>query len=407
VLTTDQSKSHAAIAIDPAGLRVCMVSRLFSPSGGLELYCHKVVEGLLERGALVTVVCEKNQSKLSHPNLKFQMFDPPHRKSRKSERLKYYLKATSEAVASAGPFDIVHTQHHPVRPVDVATFHNHSVFRLSQVGKLWERLLNHGKITFTGAYQARNEVDKQLAADAKCLNFTSKTCRDDFYKTFSLSSKPSVVSYPGATLAPASDPSGSSDAQNTEPKFDQSRKDGEPFTLLFVGKGFRKKGLDVLLDAMKELKAQGKDCRLLIAGLKKKPLDSLRLARLGLDKEVSYLGFRHDMENVYRQADAIILPSRIEPFGMSPIQGMLRGLVPIVSAVCGVSEVLNDNKDALILKNHLDPKELAGLIGRLLSDHELVCRLSTAAMTTAKEITWEKAVESTLVAYGQAIGERK
>ncbi len=359
-----------------------------------------MVEGLIERGAHVTVVCEQNQSKLTHPNLKFQVFTAPKKKLSKSERLKQYLELTSAAVQSAGPFDIVHSQHHPVAPVDVATFHNHTVFRLSQVGKAWERLLNNAKVTFTRAYQARNEVDKQLAAAAKCLNFTSKTCRDDFYKTFSLGDKPSVVSYPGATLAHSAD-----GEQVQEPK--RSRKEGAQFTLLFVGKGFRKKGLDVLLAAMKELKAQRKDCRLLIAGLSKKPADSLRLARLGLDKEVEYLGFRHDMENVYLQADAIVLPSRIEPFGMSPVQGMLRGLVPIVSAVSGVSEILTDEKDSLILKNHLDHKQLASLIGRLMNDRELASRLSAAAMTTAKEITWEKAVESTLVAYGQAIGERK
>ena len=365
-----------------------MVSRLFSPAGGLELYCHKLVEGLLDRGALVTVVCEKNQSKFTHPNLKFHLFQPPGKKASKADRLKYYLEVTSAAVRESGPFDIIHTQHHPVSPVDVATFHNHTVFRLSQVGKTWERLLNNGKVTFTGAYKARNQVDVQLSNAAKCLNFTSKTCRDDFYKTFSLGAKPSVVSYPGASLASEMD-------DNPSPK------DDRPFTLLFVGKGFRKKGLDVLFDALKHLKSEGKTSRLLIAGLSKKPLDSLRLGRLGLQKEVEYLGFRHDMNNVYKQADAIVLPSRIEPFGMSPIQGMQRGLVPIVSSVSGVAEILSDGEDALILKNHLDHRELAGLIARLIDDRELVCRLSTAAMTTAKEITWEKAVESTLVAYAK------
>jgi len=365
-----------------------MVSRLFSPAGGLELYCHKIVEGLLERGALVTVVCEKNQSQITHPNLKFHYFQPPSKKASKADRLKHYLEVTSAAVKAAGPFDIVHSQHHPLNPVDVATFHNHTVFRLSQVGKTWERLLNNGKVAFTGAYKARNQVDRDLSAAAKCLNFTSKTCRDDFYRTFSLGAKPSVVSYPGASLASEPDENPSSKADGT-------------FTLLFVGKGFRKKGLDVLFEALRQLKSEGKTCRLLIAGLSKKPLDSFRLARLGLQNEVEYLGFRHDMNNVYKQADAIVLPSRIEPFGMSPIQGMLRGLVPIVSSVSGVAEILSHGEDALILKNHLDHHELAALIGRLMNDRELVCRLSTAAMTTAKEITWEKAVESTLVAYAK------
>lgn len=386
MITADDSKSRTSGSYNPAGLRVCMVSRLFSPAGGLELYCHKIVEGLLDRGVHVTVLCEENQSKLEHPHLKFQLFAKPA-KGPKWRRLEEYLSLTTHAVRHAGTFDIVHSQHHPMHSPDVVTFHNHTVSRLSEVGEAWEKLLNDCKVRFTRAYQHRDKVDKILSTSAKCLVFTSKTCRDDFYKAFSLAEKPSVISYPGASLASPSPQS----APNKTPS--------QTFTLLFVGKGFRKKGLDVLLKAMQVLKNSGENCQLLIAGLKERPLDTARLFKLGLKGSVHYLGFRKDMDNVYAQADSIVLPSRIEPFGMAPLQGMLRGLAPIVSAVSGVAEVLSDNHDALILKNHLDHKELAGLIAELIHDRVKLTKISENAKITAESITWDKAVDATIDAY--------
>lgn len=394
MITADDSKSRMSGAYDPSGLRVCMVSRLFSPAGGLELYCHKIVEGLLERGVHVTVVCEENQSTLQHPHLEFHLFEKPA-KGPKWRRLEQYLIITTEAVQNAGTFDIVHSQHHPMHSPDLVTFHNHTVSRLSEVGEMWEKLLNDCKVRFTRAYQCRDKVDKILSTSAKCLVFTSKTCRDDFYRAFDLAGKPSLISYPGASLAASTAGAIPSSADTSAPPTVK----GNIFTLLFVGKGFRKKGLDVLLKAMQVLKNSGEDCQLLIAGLKERPLDSFRLFRLGLKGTVHFLGFRKDMENVYTQADSIVLPSRIEPFGMAPLQGMLRGLAPIVSKVSGVAEVLHDEQDALILKNHLDHRELAGLIKQLIHDKVKLTKISHNAKITAETITWDKAVDATIEAY--------
>ncbi len=85
-----------------------------------------------------------------------------------------------------------------------------------------------------------------------------------------------------------------------------------------------------------------------------------------------------------KKASSIILPSRIEPFGMAPIEGMLRGLVPIVSRICGVAEVLKDESDALILEDHLKVQELAALMEKLIDNAELTKKLSTAALETSK-----------------------
>jgi glycosyltransferase involved in cell wall biosynthesis len=113
------------------------------------------------------------------------------------------------------------------------------------------------------------------------------------------------------------------------------------------------------------------------------------------------------MARVFAKAKALVLPSKIEPFGMAPIQAMQYGLVPIVSQVCGVSEVLSDNNDALILQNHLSAPELADLMAKLMGNAELYKKLSKQARQSAQTISWDKTVAATEEAYGRIIASKQ
>lgn len=78
---------------------------------------------------------------------------------------------------------------------------------------------------------------------------------------------------------------------------------------------------------------------------------------------------------------------------------MIYGLVPIVSAVSGVSEVLTDGVDSLILKDHLSPVELASLMKSLASEPARIADMSASAKQTAAKLTWDRTVEDTLRGY--------
>jgi glycosyltransferase involved in cell wall biosynthesis len=379
-------------------MRIAMLVRAFSKNGGLELYTYHLVNGLLERGHSVVVVCEEDDTGLVHPQLTVQKFAPSPPGSRKSARLLHYLEASSAAIKAAGNFDIIHSQHLPSTLANVVTFHNHTASRLVQVGYGWERLLTKAKLALVKAYRLRDHFDHMLCVSAKCLIFPSKICMEDFSNIYSISkNNPSAicaVAYPGATIGET--------AQVSE----IARPDGE-FNFLFVGKGFRKKGLDVLLQACEILKSRGKRCHLLIAGLKRKPIDAARLMLMGLSDRVSYLGFCQDMQAVYARASAIVLPSRIEPFGMAPLQGAAAGLVPIVSKMCGAAEVLHDGVDSLILQNHLDANDLANQMQRLIDDPEMASKLAVAARSCAEAVTWDRTVLATIDAYNAALSNVK
>lgn len=358
----------------------------FSDQGGLELYALKLVEGLLERGHSVTVICETDKSKLSRVNLKIIEFGPPKRKLSKAQKQDYYFEKSTEILKDSGPFDIVHSQHLPTSVLDCVTFHNHSAMRLSHVGYFWERLLNRAKLFFASAYKKRRYYDGILCRNAKMRIFVGEVMKDDFYKEYGLSEAPYAVAHPGASLAGDLQ----ADESNNAKKF---------ANFLFVGKGFRKKGLDTLLAACQILKKEGLEFHLNIAGIRTNPWKQAQLSFLGLTKSVSYLGYQKDMAAVYSGSSTIILPSKIEPFGMAPVQGMQFGLVPIVSAISGVSEVLEDGVDSLILKNHRDAHELAALMKKLIKDPQLGLKLSQKAVEKSKLVTWEKTIEDTIAAY--------
>lgn len=390
----DDSKASRPPDKALSGLNVAMVVRIFSPRGGLELYTHKLVEGLLLRGLKITVICQENESDFRHELLSFVHVEKPDKSFSKSEKLRHYSRVSTLALQENGPFDIVHSQHHPVDRPDVVTFHNHTVARLNLVGLRWEAALNSVKTALTSAYRTRDEFDRALSTRAAVRIFTSRTCAHDFYRTYDLGDAPYVVAYPGAALDAA------------PPAALAKNYDGT-FTFLFVGKGFRKKGLDVLFKAMSLLIRDGSDARLLIAGLKERPLDKLRKLRLGLRPSVIYLGFRNDMDRVYDSAHAIVLPSRIEPFGMAPLQGMLYGLVPLVSKVSGVSEILSNGEDSLILENHLDAHELASHMHKLMEDKTLTAKLAHNARRTAESVKWDRCVNETIESYKIALSARE
>jgi glycosyltransferase involved in cell wall biosynthesis len=372
-------------------ISVAMVMRIFSAKGGLELYTHKLIEGLLAQDCQVTVFCEEWISTFTHPHLSVIQLETPDKAIKKRERLEYYFREFSRLVQDHGPFDIINSQQVSVENVDVAHFHNPSVERMSRNGKWWESMVNRFKLQVVPSYKERDKYDRLLATKASVLIFPSLASRRDFETTYSLlsvrDSASHMVAYPGV------DPL----TINAEPFV--NRDNCQPINFLFVGKGFRKKGLDVLFSACRILAKSGYAFTLSIVGLRAKPLDQIRLSVFGLSKQVKYLGFQNDMASVYANAQAIAFPSRIDAFGMAPLEAMRYGVVPIVSRVSGVSEILTHGKDGLILEDHLNAKELAGLMASLIKDQAKTAALSQQARLTAAKYRWTDTVGVILNGY--------
>lgn len=163
---------------------------------------------------------------------------------------------------------------------------------------------------------------------------------------------------------------------------------GDHFALLLIGNDWKKKGLAHLLEAIGRL--QDPSLRIVIVG-KDDPMPYRTwLERHHLQEQVQFLPTRPDVEYYYAAADAYVGPSLEDAFALPPLEAMACGLPVIVSSQAGVSEIVSDGVDGLILKDPTDHEELASLIRRLYENPDLRQRLAENATRTARQYTWDR-----------------
>ncbi|MBI5782465.1 MAG: glycosyltransferase family 4 protein [Gammaproteobacteria bacterium] len=152
---------------------------------------------------------------------------------------------------------------------------------------------------------------------------------------------------------------------------------------LFVGSGFERKGMSVLLQAMAKLPEH---TFLLVVGRDKHADRFQRRARaLGLSRRVIFAGAREDVRPYYGAADVLTLPSLYDPFPNVALEAMASGLPLVTSLKCGVAELIENGKNGFAC-DALDVEGQAGFM-RTLLDVEIRQRMGLAARQTVAPFT--------------------
>ena len=173
-----------------------------------------------------------------------------------------------------------------------------------------------------------------------------------------------------------------------------ARSDGP--TILFVGRHEPRKGLGVLLDALRMLPT---DVRLQIAGSGSETA-SLQ-ARSASDPRIEWLGTVTDSEKIARLkgADVLCAPSlRGESFGIVLLEAMAAGAAVVASDLPGYRNVARSGRDGLLVPPG-DPVELAGALGRVLSNAAESSRLVAAGYARAETFSMSGLAEQYLERY--------
>lgn len=105
---------------------------------------------------------------------------------------------------------------------------------------------------------------------------------------------------------------------------------------------------------------------------------------LDLDGRVVFTGFREDAVRVMSACDAFVLASQWEGLPVALMEASALGLPIVATDVGGVSEVMHDDVDALLVPPRSSAR-LAEAIERLVNDPPLRARLSAAALARAPE----------------------
>lgn len=107
-------------------------------------------------------------------------------------------------------------------------------------------------------------------------------------------------------------------------------------------------------------------------------------AQLGIADKVHFLGNQQRVENLFACADAFLLPSYYESFGLAALEAMACG-VPVVAAdVGGVSEVITDGRTGFLI----DPDDYddgANRLYNILADKTVANSLKEAALSEVRE----------------------
>ncbi len=165
------------------------------------------------------------------------------------------------------------------------------------------------------------------------------------------------------------------------------RRPAPPYRLLFVGRLIPEKGLDLLLDILARLPAE---YSLEIVGLG--PLEGwlhAEVARRGLAGRVTLTGPlpNESLSERFANADALILPSRREPFGVVCIEAVCSGVPVLCGKVMGLPEAVSDGRNGLVLEGR-DAGQWAEAVKRLVSDTALRERLYAAAREDRHRWAW-------------------
>ena len=161
------------------------------------------------------------------------------------------------------------------------------------------------------------------------------------------------------------------------------------------GKRLEKEGgLRTLLEAMARLR--NRSIWAIVVGQDDPAPYRALLRAHDLEDRVLFLPLRSDVEWYYAAADIYVGPSLEDAFALPPLEAMACGVPVVVSRQAGVSEVLTDGVDGLILEDPTDSGQLALFIERLISEPESFGQLGSAAARTAYKYTWDENAGTTI-----------
>ncbi len=134
------------------------------------------------------------------------------------------------------------------------------------------------------------------------------------------------------------------------------------FVFLFVGTVCQRKGFDVLIEAFNKINSVSKNINLLVVG-NWEEFDKNIIER---HKNILCYDSAKDVNQFYSAADAIVLPSRYEPFPYVMLEAGLFKIPFIGSRTGGIKEFIEDNVHGYLFENE-NVNDLSKCMNKIIS----------------------------------------
>jgi len=377
-------------------LRIAVLNRVFSPTGGgAERYSIALVEQLAQRHEIHVFA-----QRIEHhwPGVTYHGVSSPMTKPRWINQL-WFAGATWWATRRG--FDVVHS-HENTWHGNVQTVHVVPVrYKLFQGRSGWRRLLRWLKVFSSPRLLVYLGLER--------LRFSVRDGRRIVLASGSLVAQ-MATSYPAAVPALQVLTPGVAKVMGVasfSERLAARARLGLPATghgILFVANDYRKKGLDALLRALAQW--PGDSWLAVVGNAAQIPEYSARARTVGVADRVAFLGSLKEIRDAYLAVDCLAHPTLEDTFAMVVLEALAHGLPVLVSAepYCGISALLEHERNALILEEPTDAAALARALDRLFQDPALGQALSAAALTFAARHLWSEIAEQQQAIYDAVQG---
>ncbi len=172
--------------------------------------------------------------------------------------------------------------------------------------------------------------------------------------------------------------------------------------ILFVGRLEKRKGLDYLLEAYKQIKPEFPDTRLIVVGpgkrLRKKYERRVMRDRLKDVVVIGYAAYR-DLPRYYQTADIVCCPATgRESFGIVLLEAMAVGKPVVASNIQGYNSVVTHGAEGLLVPPK-NAEKLAQALTSLMTDGALRQQMGNEGRLKAVQYDWENVAQRVLDYY--------
>jgi len=377
-------------------VRIALIRKKYSPHGGAERYLSRLIDGLLKTGHEVHLFAHEweKQTGVSFHRvrlLKGLSF-------LQSISFAYYARRA----VKQEQFDLVHSLERTscqdlYRAGDGC--HREWLKQRRRIYPCWKNLLTY----INPLHISLLYLEKRLYRypDTRLIIANSQRGKQEIMRHYGYPDRKIEVIYNGV------------DTQRFHPglrrEYRQSlRKElgiaEDELVLLWVGSGFKRKGLDFLLQALDLLWQEGqRDWRLLVVGKGKIKPYRKKLQGKGYKERVVFSGPQAEVRPFYGAGDVFLLPTIYEPFANVCLEALACGLPVITSAMNGAAEILTPETGS-VLSDPADIRQLAGQIKRW-QDVSLRREAIPASRELAEQHTCRRNVQQTLEVYRRLLEE--
>ena len=177
-------------------------------------------------------------------------------------------------------------------------------------------------------------LERHCFNNAKCIIANSNMVKEQIIDTYNINPNKINIIYNGIELKEI-DYKKSYDKLSKEFSISKNQS-----ILLFVGSGFKRKGVAEFLQIISKLKTT--DIKAFIIGKEKNIKYYQNLSKkLNIDNQVVFTGPRNDVDDFYSISDIFLFPTHYEPFGNVILEAMNLRNVVFTTKQCGGCELLD------------------------------------------------------------------